>query len=86
MQGHGNEVLLREILYDAVIMMDHTFLSPQGGILLPGQQLKNLALAWSFVADNATRSVRYDYECGDRGQMQLLLLEYLIQQISQAMI
>lgn len=42
-------------------MMDHTFLSPHGRILLPGQQLKNLALTWSFVADNAIRSVRYDY-------------------------
>ncbi|OMO86586.1 hypothetical protein COLO4_21041 [Corchorus olitorius] len=56
--GHGNEVLLREILYDAVMMMDHTFLSPPGGIPLPGKQLKNLALTWSFVADNAIRSVR----------------------------
>ncbi|XVE97660.1 hypothetical protein REPUB_Repub03eG0037900 [Reevesia pubescens] len=56
--GHGNEVLLREILYDAVITMDHTFLSVQGEILLYGKQLKNLALTWSFVADNAIRSVR----------------------------
>ncbi|XVE70940.1 hypothetical protein DITRI_Ditri10aG0110100 [Diplodiscus trichospermus] len=56
--GHGNEVILREILYDAVIVMNHTFLSPQEGILLPGQQLKNLALTWSFVTDNAIRSVR----------------------------
>ncbi|XVF48646.1 hypothetical protein PTKIN_Ptkin03bG0207000 [Pterospermum kingtungense] len=61
--GHGNEVLLREILYDAVIMMDHTFLSPQGRILLPGQQLKSLALTWSFVADHAIRSMR---ENGDQ--------------------
>ncbi|XP_021277575.1 uncharacterized protein LOC110411652 [Herrania umbratica] len=56
--GHGNEILLREILYDAVITMDHTFLCPQGGILLPGKQLKDLALTWSFVADNAIWSVR----------------------------
>ncbi|XP_022728876.1 uncharacterized protein LOC111284486 [Durio zibethinus] len=56
--GHGNEVLLREILYDAVIKMDHTFLSPQVGILLPGKQLKNLALIWSLVANNAIQSAR----------------------------
>ncbi|KAK8513647.1 hypothetical protein V6N13_002379 [Hibiscus sabdariffa] len=56
--GHGNGVILRETLYDAVIKMDHTFLSPQGGNLLPGKQLKDLALTWSFVADNAIRSMR----------------------------
>ncbi|KAG4144559.1 hypothetical protein ERO13_D05G044800v2 [Gossypium hirsutum] len=56
--GHGNEVILRETLYDAVIKMDHAFLGPEGGILLPGRQVKDLALTWSFVADNAIRSVR----------------------------
>ncbi|GMI81400.1 hypothetical protein like AT5G11780 [Hibiscus trionum] len=56
--GHGNEVILRETLYDAAIKMDHTFLSPQGGNLLPDKQLKDLALTWSFVADNAIRSLR----------------------------
>ncbi|MBA0594182.1 hypothetical protein Gorai_011097 [Gossypium raimondii] len=38
--------------------MDHAFLGPEGGILLPGRQVKDLALTWSFVADNAIRSVR----------------------------
>ncbi|KAE8700392.1 hypothetical protein F3Y22_tig00110557pilonHSYRG00315 [Hibiscus syriacus] len=56
--GHGNEVILRETLYDAVIKMDHTFLSPQGGNLLSGKQLKDLALTWSFVVDDAIRSLR----------------------------
>ncbi|KAE8714019.1 N-MYC downregulated-like 2 isoform 1 [Hibiscus syriacus] len=72
--GHGNEVILRETLYDAVIKMDHTFLGPRGGILLPGKQLKDLVLTWSFVADNAIRSLMYDSECGDQGLVQLLFI------------
>lgn len=61
-------------MYDAVIKMDHAFLGPEGGILLPGRQVKDLALTWSFVADSAIRSVRYDYECRDRGSMQLFYI------------
>ncbi|KAE8691049.1 hypothetical protein F3Y22_tig00110893pilonHSYRG01001 [Hibiscus syriacus] len=54
--------------------MDHTFLGPQRGILLTGKQLKDLALTWSFVADNAIWSLRYDSECGDQGLVQLLFI------------
>lgn len=58
-----DEVILREVLYDVVITMSYSFSIPQKGIEPPGVQLKNLALTWLFVADNAIRFVR---ENGDR--------------------
>ncbi|KAJ6743463.1 hypothetical protein OIU85_017416 [Salix viminalis] len=53
-----DEVILREVLYDVVITMAHSFSIPQKGIEPPGVQLKNLALTWLFVSDNAIRFVR----------------------------
>ncbi|XVF35354.1 hypothetical protein REPUB_Repub18cG0138500 [Reevesia pubescens] len=49
------DILLRMLLEPVLPV---TSLLSKGGILLPGKQLKNLALTWSFVADNAIRSVR----------------------------
>lgn len=54
-QSSEDEVLLRNILYDGVIMMEFSFLNPQ----LPGNHLKNIAVRWLFVADHAIQSARY---------------------------
>ncbi|KAJ9701945.1 hypothetical protein PVL29_003940 [Vitis rotundifolia] len=60
-----DEVLLRKVLYDAVIMEKYTFLNPQIGIQLFGNQLKNIVVTWLFVADNAILYVR---ENGDQAK------------------
>lgn len=59
-QSAEDEVLLRKVLYDAVIMEKYTFLNPQIGIQLFGNQLKNIVVTWLFVADNAILYVRYE--------------------------
>ncbi|RVW52430.1 hypothetical protein CK203_072054 [Vitis vinifera] len=64
-QSAEDEVLLRKVLYDAVIMEKYTFLNPQIGIQLFGNQLKNIVVTWLFVADNAILYVR---ENGDQAK------------------
>lgn len=59
-QNPKDEVILREVLYDVVITMSYSFSISQKGIEPPGVQLKNLAMTWLFVADNAIRFVRYE--------------------------
>lgn len=59
-QKYEDEFFLREVLYDAVVMVEYSFLIPQIGIKLAGGNLKNLAVTWLFVADNAIRFVRYE--------------------------
>ncbi|KAF5726168.1 hypothetical protein HS088_TW23G00909 [Tripterygium wilfordii] len=58
-----DEVFLREVLYDAVIMAEYSFLDLQGGVELPSKHLKSLAVTWLLVADNAIRFAR---EIGDQ--------------------
>ncbi|KAJ4833282.1 hypothetical protein Tsubulata_013212 [Turnera subulata] len=62
----ADEVFLREILYDAVILAEYLMLDPQKGIGLNGETLKNLAVTWLFFADNAIRSAR---ENGDNSKV-----------------
>uniref|UniRef100_A0A2P2QL80 Uncharacterized protein n=1 Tax=Rhizophora mucronata TaxID=61149 RepID=A0A2P2QL80_RHIMU len=57
-----NEAFLREILYEAVITMDWSFLNHERELQLSGGHLKNLAVTWLFIANNAVQSVR---ETGD---------------------
>ncbi|KAM7274823.1 hypothetical protein ACFE04_016689 [Oxalis oulophora] len=64
--GSEDDVLLREVLYDAVLTVNYSFFNPQGGALLPGNSLKNLAMTWLFVADNAIRFAR---ENGDQAKV-----------------
>ena len=59
MQNSKDECLLQEVLYDSVLMVDYSFLKPQKGIHLPDERLKNLAITWLLVADNAIWFVRY---------------------------
>ncbi|KAJ7966448.1 SNF2 domain protein [Quillaja saponaria] len=53
-----NVVVLKEILYDAVMLVEYPFLNSQTQLLLPGRLLKELAVSWLFVADIAIQYVR----------------------------
>ncbi|KAM7507544.1 hypothetical protein LguiA_017997 [Lonicera macranthoides] len=54
-----DEVLLRKVLYDAVLLEEYSFLN-SGSLaqLLGCNDLKNLSLVWLLVADNAMQFVR----------------------------
>lgn len=61
LQNFEGEVLLRNILYDAVIMVDFSFLGTERVIQqLHADSLNSLAVKWLFVVDNAIRLVRYE--------------------------
>ncbi|XP_060208458.1 uncharacterized protein LOC132635886 isoform X1 [Lycium barbarum] len=51
-------VVLQKLLYDAVITVDHSFLSSGSWFQLPESYFRNLALLWSLVADNAIQFAR----------------------------
>ncbi|KAL6985516.1 hypothetical protein U1Q18_018891 [Sarracenia purpurea var. burkii] len=53
-----DEALLREVLYDVVILVDYSFLKSDIWTQLPGDYLKNFALTWLLVADNAVQFAR----------------------------
>ncbi|KAK2646159.1 hypothetical protein Ddye_021354 [Dipteronia dyeriana] len=64
--GSEDEVFLQEVLHDAVVTADYSFLPHQKGFHLPCKSLKNLAVRWVLVADNAIRSAR---ELGDQARV-----------------
>ncbi|KAJ8531408.1 hypothetical protein K7X08_026842 [Anisodus acutangulus] len=51
-------VVLQKLLYDAVIMVDYSFLSSGRWFQLPESYFRNLDLLWSLVADNAIQFAR----------------------------
>uniref|UniRef100_A0A5B7BGU9 Uncharacterized protein n=1 Tax=Davidia involucrata TaxID=16924 RepID=A0A5B7BGU9_DAVIN len=53
-----DEVLLRKVLYDAVILVEYSFMNSGRWTQLPGNHLKNMVLTWLLVADNAIQFVR----------------------------
>ncbi|KAK4274588.1 hypothetical protein QN277_017785 [Acacia crassicarpa] len=55
--GSENEVLLKEVLFNAVVMVEY-FINPQTGISLCPKSLKDFALTWLFVTDFAIQSAR----------------------------
>ncbi|KAG6591457.1 hypothetical protein SDJN03_13803, partial [Cucurbita argyrosperma subsp. sororia] len=56
--GSADEVLLREVLYDAAIIPEYPFLKLQFGTERPAADLRAICLNWLFVADNGIRSFR----------------------------
>ncbi|KAM3379096.1 hypothetical protein P3S68_011509 [Capsicum galapagoense] len=46
-------IVLQKLLYDAVILVDHSFLSSGRWFQQPESYFRNLVLLWSLVADNA---------------------------------
>ncbi|KAJ1442778.1 hypothetical protein SESBI_00658 [Sesbania bispinosa] len=63
--GSENEVLLREVLYNSVMMIDFSFINPQAGVSLYANRLKEFAITWLFIAELAIQSSR---EKGDQGK------------------
>ncbi|CAJ2675251.1 unnamed protein product [Trifolium pratense] len=63
--GSENEVLLKEVLYNSVMMMDYSFINRQAGVSLYANSLKDFAINWLFVAELAIQSAR---EKGDQGK------------------
>ncbi|XP_062090985.1 uncharacterized protein LOC133797180 [Humulus lupulus] len=53
-----DEVLLRQVLYDAVILADYSFLNPEKLIHLPADRVKSLALARLIVTCEAVEFFR----------------------------
>ncbi|XP_028798510.1 uncharacterized protein LOC114753965 [Neltuma alba] len=56
--GPENEVLLKEVLFNAVMTVEYSFINPQAGISLCPKSLKDFALTWLFVTDFAIQSAR----------------------------
>lgn len=59
LQSSENEVLLRQMLYDVVILVDYTNLKPQMWTQLPGDCMEKIALTWLLVVDAAVQFARY---------------------------
>ncbi|KAF7817396.1 uncharacterized protein G2W53_031365 [Senna tora] len=56
--GCENEVLLKGVLFNALMMVEYPFITPQAGVLQHAKSLKDFALTWLFVADLAIQSAR----------------------------
>lgn len=59
MQVSEKAVLLRNVLYDAVMLVDYSFLHSDRWLRLNGNHLNGLALVWVLVADAAVRFATY---------------------------
>ncbi|KAL5838610.1 hypothetical protein ACOSQ3_015779 [Xanthoceras sorbifolium] len=64
--GSEDEAFLQEVLHDAVVTADYSFLTHQRGFHSPCKSLKNLAVRWVLVADKALRCAR---EMGDQAKV-----------------
>ncbi|POO00641.1 SNF2 domain protein [Trema orientale] len=58
-----DEVLLRKVLYDAVVLVDYSFLNPERTTYVPADRLKSLAMARLIVTHEAVEFFR---EQGDQ--------------------
>ncbi|XP_044472190.1 uncharacterized protein LOC123200872 [Mangifera indica] len=63
LQSSEDEVLLRKVLYDAIILVEYCFLNPERAVHLPTEQMKRLAMARLIVTQEAIESLR---ENGDQ--------------------
>ncbi|KAL9330712.1 hypothetical protein ACSQ67_000322 [Phaseolus vulgaris] len=63
--GSENQVLVKEVLYNSVMMIDYSFINPQAEFSLYANSLKDVAITWLFVAELAVQSAR---EKGDQGK------------------
>ncbi|KAL2548497.1 hypothetical protein Fot_10027 [Forsythia ovata] len=55
-------IFLQKALYDAVILVDHSYLHPPRWIQPEDSYSRNLALVWSLVADNAIHLARETFD------------------------
>ncbi|XAR53421.1 hypothetical protein NMG60_11021966 [Bertholletia excelsa] len=56
--SYEDEIYLKKILYDAVILVDYSFLSPDKMVDLPAKRIKGLAIARVLVSHEATELFR----------------------------
>ncbi|TKY57956.1 hypothetical protein E2542_SST15011 [Spatholobus suberectus] len=63
--GSEDEVLLKEVLFNSVMMTEYSFINPQPEFSLYANSLKDVAITWLFVAELAVQSAR---EKGDQGK------------------
>lgn len=59
MQSSEDDVLLRNVLYDAVILVEYSFLSPERAINIPAEHMKSLAMARLIITYEAIKFCRY---------------------------
>lgn len=59
MQSSEDEVLLRKVLYDAVILVEYSFLNPERVINVPTEHMKCLAMARLIITHEAVEFFRY---------------------------
>lgn len=53
-----DEIFMRQVLYDAVVMVKYSFLNLESGIQLYSDNSKNLAIMWLLVAEDAMQFIR----------------------------
>lgn len=58
LQSSEDAVILQKLLYDAVILVDHSFLSSGRWFQIPESSFRNLVLLWSLIVDNAIQFAR----------------------------
>ncbi len=59
MQSSEDEVLLRKVLYDAVILVEYTFLNPERAINVTTEHMKGLAMARLIITHEGIEFFRY---------------------------
>ena len=59
MQSSEDEALIRKVLYDAVILVDYSFLNPERTAYLPADRVRKLALAKLLVTHDGVLYFRY---------------------------
>lgn len=59
----NDEVLLRKVLYDAVILVQHSFLNPKRAVHLPAERIKSLSLTRLIAMQEA---IEFSREDGDQ--------------------
>lgn len=60
LQDSKDEVLLRKVLYDAVILVEYSLLNPERIIHLPADRMKSLSLTRLMVTHEAIELLRYE--------------------------
>lgn len=60
MQSSEDEVLLRQVLYDAIILVEYSFLNPERVIHLPAEHMKSIAMKRLIVTHEAVEYFRYE--------------------------
>lgn len=60
MQSSADEISLRKVIYDAIILCEYPFLNPERAIHLPVDRLRSLDMARLIVTNEAIEYLRYE--------------------------